>query len=127
MTVRTQDGGQSIEERISRVLRVGVWSSFVLAAAGIVAWFAQHPDSGSMPFPAVEDGVAGLAWIPGLARGRGTSLAMLGLWVLVLTPWLRVVSSMAFFWKSRDRVFAGLTGLVALLMIASWVLGNAQG
>lgn len=117
----------TIEQRISRVLRVGVWSSFLLAVVGILAWFLQHPGAGSLPGTAMEEAFPGLAWVPGLVRGQGTSLAMLGLWVLVLTPWLRVVSAMVFFWRTRDRVFLGITGLVALLMVLSWVLGHAQG
>lgn len=126
MTIRTPDL-DTIEQRISRVLRIGVWSSFLLASAGVVAWFLDHPGAGSLPDTATEEAFPGLAWVPGLVRGQGSSLAMLGLWVLVLTPWLRVVAAMAFFWRIRDRVFVAITGLVALLMVLSWVLGNAQG
>lgn len=127
MTRREPHGGDGIEHRISRVLRIGVWCSFLLAASGIVAWFLQHPEARSLPYPTTGEEFAGLSWAPGLVRAEGTSLAMLGLWVLVLTPWLRVVSAMTFFWRSRDRVFVLLTGLVALLMVLSWLLGTAQG
>jgi len=121
-----RDDGGSIEQRISRVLRIGVWTSFLLASTGIVAWFLQHPETGALPLDVLDGTYAALSWVPGLLRGDGASLAMLGLWVLVLTPWLRVVSALAFFRRSGDRVFVVLTALVALLMLLSWFTGTAQ-
>lgn len=117
----------SLEEQIGRVLRGGVIVATLLILTGVVAWFAVRPERAAGPYRAMEETLGGFQWVSGLVRGDGDSLVMLGLWVLVLTPWLRVISSLVFFWRTGDRVFVALTALVGLLMIAAWVLGNAQG
>jgi uncharacterized membrane protein len=50
----------------------------------------------------------------------------LGLWVLVLTPALRVLLSCIHFAKEKDRFYFGITVLVLLLLGASIFLGALE-
>lgn len=52
---------------------------------------------------------------------------MAGLLVLIATPILRVAVSIVAFLQMRDRVFAGITTVVLLLLVTSLSLGRAGG
>ena len=80
----------------SRALRAGVWASGALMAAG-AAW---------------------------AARGHGESLALLGIAVLVATPFLRVASLAAVFARSRQWRMLAVSLAVLILLVAGIVLGR---
>jgi uncharacterized membrane protein len=82
-----------LEQRVGRILSIGVIASSVCFAAGLAAALA---------------GVSGSVTDPVLT---------LGLVALLSTPVLRVVISVVTYTRSRDWLFAGLT-LIVLLELA---------
>lgn len=51
------------------------------------------------------------------------TLALIGVMVLILTPYLRVVMALAAFFFNREYKFAVLSLLVLLMMIISFIAG----
>lgn len=122
-----------IEVRISRVLRVGVALSLALILGGTLVSFLRHPDYlastralARLTEPGAAPHTVG-AVIAGLLDGRGQAVVMLGLFVLMLTPIVRVAMSLGLFLRERDRAFSAITALVLLLILASMLLGRVSG
>jgi uncharacterized membrane protein len=115
-------GDRDIHVISSWVLRTGVVSSVAVMLLGLVLAFArgaptveQMEHSGfSADFPAIFRGAAAL---------EGVALIELGILMLVLTPVLRVASSMVIFaTEERDWLYAGLTAVVLALTLVSLVV-----
>ncbi|HVT79174.1 MAG TPA: DUF1634 domain-containing protein [Phycisphaerae bacterium] len=123
----------AIERFLSHVLRAGVILSSIIVTVGVGLMFVHHPgylhdtvSAGTviaqMAFPhTVYDVMAGLA------RGEGRALIILGLFVLIATPVVRVAASLVLFLHLRDHIFSLLTTIVLLLLLASFLLGRAGG
>jgi uncharacterized membrane protein len=125
---------EATELLISNILRAGVLLSAALVILGTVITFARHrsylTDSGQLD--QLKDGSLGFPTsfpqiMTGLAHFEGRAIVMTGLLVLVATPILRVAISIVAFLQVRDRIFAGITSIVLMLLIASLTLGKAGG
>lgn len=122
------------EKLISNLLRTGVFSSAALVVLGTIVTFLRHPSylSSVEQGRQLRDGLTSFpttlpAVVQGLTRSEGNAIVMAGLMVLIATPILRVVVSIVAFLQMRDRVFAGITTLVLLLLLTSLSLGRAGG
>lgn len=118
------------EKAISTILRVGVASSITIIAIGLVLTFAHHRDyfSSRPALGALIDARANYTAsvgtvIRGAREGRGQSIVMVGILVLIATPVLRVAASIGLFAAERDLVYVGITSIVLLLLILSFVIG----
>jgi len=122
------------EKLISNLLRTGVFSSAALVLLGTIVTFLRHPaymrsvdqqhqlTDGRISFPTTLPAI-----VQGLGHLDGNAVVMAGLLVLIATPILRVAISIVAFLQMRDRVFAAITTLVLLLLVASLSLGRAGG
>ena len=63
--------------------------------------------------------------IEGVREGRGQSIVMLGLLVLIATPVVRVAASVVLFAAEHDRVYVAITSVVLTLLLLSFVIGTA--
>jgi uncharacterized membrane protein len=84
-----------LEIHLGRVLLTGVLSSASLLAAGLVLWLA------------------------GTAPALGTWLLTAGLFLLMATPMVRVIVSLAEYVRMRDWFFATTTVAVLLVLAAT--------
>ncbi|MDR1191618.1 MAG: DUF1634 domain-containing protein [Verrucomicrobiales bacterium] len=84
---------------ISNVLRLGVWLSMALIVTGSGWHF-----------------IAG-----GGAQSAGVLTA--GLALLIVTPVLRVATSLVLFWLEGDKVYVIITAVVLVLLALSFILG----
>ena len=120
----------SLETILSVLLRTGVSVSLLLIVAGTVISFVHHPEylssdrsldrlthPGRAPHRVAEV-------VSGVRDLRGQAIVTLGLLVLLATPVLRVVVSLAVFRRERDLAFTILTALVLLLLAVSVTLGR---
>ncbi|NTU83227.1 MAG: DUF1634 domain-containing protein [Chloroflexales bacterium] len=121
--VLTPEPGPGAQERrdldgvVHRVLILGLVLSSALMLAGIGLELARGT--------ALPEAVAGLGQVlPRVLSLRPSGFLTLGLLVLIATPILRVVGSVIAFLAERDWRFAGITGLVLLVMVVSIVLGK---
>ena len=122
------------ELAISLLLRGGVAISIVLIVAGTIITFVHHPEylTSSTAF----DGVAGTgasfptspaAIVHGLTHLEGRAIVMIGLYLLILTPVMRVGVSIIAFAHERDRAFVAITAFVFLMLVGSLLLGKGSG
>lgn len=135
---RISDG--PVELIISWLLRIGVWSSIAIVAAGFVmlivgdhSALTRHHAGGLQGLlhdglsdqPASLQSYAGV--VTAIRNGQAYGVIVLGLLLLLLTPVLRVAVSIAAFLIERDRLYAVITTVVLLLLLTGILLGKAGG
>jgi uncharacterized membrane protein len=121
-----------IDTVISAILRGGVALSVSIIAIGIVLTFVHHRDYFSSR-PALGQLIDAhgsytatvSSVISGTREGRGQSIVMVGILVLIATPVVRVAASIALFAAEHDRVYVLITSVVLLLLLLSFVIGAA--
>ena len=121
-----------IESSISTILRAGVAISITIIAIGLVMTFVHHrdyfssrPALGTLIDARANYTASVAAVIRGSCEGRGQSIVMVGILVLIATPVVRVATSIALFAAERDGVYVAITSVVLLLLILSFVIGAA--
>src|SRR5439155_24583699 len=117
---------------IGAIRRVGVMTSLSVGVFGTVISFLHHPDYTSVPAELARLTSPGAAFPQtlrevwqGVRQGRGQSVVVVGLLLLIATPVIRVAVSVFAFVYQRDRVFVAITSLVLALLLLSFVLGKA--
>jgi uncharacterized membrane protein len=130
----TDEKARAVELLISNLLRIGVVSSLAIVVVGTVMSFLHHPEyitaehslqrltSPGAAFPHTIHEV-----LQGIREGRGQSVVMIGLLLLIATPVVRVAVSIFAFVYERDRRYVVITTIVLLLLLLSFVLGKAEG
>jgi uncharacterized membrane protein len=130
--VKASAPASSLEVAISVVLRVGVVISTVVILIGIGLTFAQHPaylhSAATLhhltrvrgAFPHTPSQI-----VQGLSDASGPAVVMLGLFLLLLTPVVRVAVSIWLFATERPLTMAWLATAVLVIVLASFVLGRA--
>ncbi|WP_010495261.1 DUF1634 domain-containing protein [Paenibacillus elgii] len=119
-----QESGRSIavvELRIGQYLRAGVLLSAAVILLGL-ALFLILGDSGypGRTFPARLPEIG-----QGLLQLKPYAVILTGLLMLILTPVFRVGVSILVFLKEKDYLYAGISLLVFLILIVSFLLGKA--
>ncbi len=122
------DEESKLESAISWILLVGVVASVVLDSAGLALGYLNTHDL-ALPlsstwhvqatnfFSFVESAV------PSVSAGpSAVSLLTLGIILLILTPYLRVVASVIFYAARRDFRYLGITLLVLVIITISLVV-----
>ncbi len=110
------------ERAIGRILQVGVLASAAVILVGLVLLLA----TGSSGYPAGAFPSDPAQVLAGLAAGRPYAVISAGLLLLILTPVLRVGISVIVFVREKDRPFVGITVLVFLILVASFLLGKVE-
>jgi uncharacterized membrane protein len=117
---------EQLEQLLGNLLRAGVLTSAAVVLAGGVVYLLQH-GAGAPGHHVFRGEPAELRHLGGIVRGaltgRGPALIQLGLVLLLATPLLRVVSSLAGFALQRDRVYVVVT-LIVLAILLYGLLGG---
>ena len=108
---------------ISVVLRGGVLLSAGLLILGALLYFARVLWGGAPVNPLVFPHSLGDVF-SGLGHGDPLAILALGLTVLLLTPVARVLISIFAFARERDWLYVGITTLVLLILLVSFLLGR---
>ncbi len=108
----------NVDVVVHHTLAVGVAAGFVLLVVGLVLTVAGH---GGLAVLSLK---APAAWRAALHL-RAAGFYSLGLLVLILTPFVRVVGSIVAFAAARDWRFVAVTSAVLAVMITSIVIGAA--
>ena len=122
-----------VEFALSCLLRLGVILSSVLILVGMLIILQHHWSQLQNP-AALEDYKFGTMGFPrslpqvftAIGHDDGQGLVSLGLLVLVATPILRVIASVAAFIMQRDRIYIWLTLIVLALLLASFFVAPAK-
>lgn len=107
----------AVNALIHTVLRIGLIVSAALLVLGVLLWLARGgtlPLRVSGPVPALRE----------LAALEPNGFFSLGLFALILTPFVRVAGSIVVFLRVRDARYALITAAVLAIMIASLLLGE---
>jgi uncharacterized membrane protein len=109
--------GSSINVASAWVLRAGVIISALVMLAGILVSFVH----GTVSLNRVQHARFNYdprAIFSGIAAGRGQSIIEAGIYLLVLTPVMRVFTSMVLFaFVEKDRMYALITLVVLMLTL----------
>jgi len=108
---------------ISVVLRGGVLLSGGLLILGALLYFVRVLWGGAPANPLSYPHTLGDVF-HGLVQGDPLAILALGLLVLLLTPVARVLISIFAFARERDRLYVGITTLVLLILLVSFLLGR---
>jgi uncharacterized membrane protein len=108
---------------ISVVLRGGVLLSAGLLILGAFLYFARVLVGGAPANPLNFPHSLGDVF-HGLGQGDPLAILALGLIVLLLTPVARVLISIFAFARERDWLYVGITTLVLLILLVSFLLGR---
>jgi len=120
-----------MELAISSILRGGILLSLTLVLTGVIIMYSRHPEYFSSAEPLAHLKVEGQhtpvtlrGVFAGVLAGRGRSVVMLGVFVLFLTPVLRVAVSVLGFALQKDWAFTVITSVVLGFLLLSLVLGK---
>lgn len=108
-----------VELVIGKILRIGVVTSAVVILAGVILYFVN----GGSGYAATEFPRRLSAIFSGVAEGRSYAVIMLGVFLLILTPVLRVVVSIYAFYKEKDTMYVVITTLVLIILAIAMILG----
>lgn len=124
-----------VELVISNLLRWGVVFSLLLLGIGTALCFLTPGDYGCgggtatdlhrlLTTPATPSFTLH-TWLIALGQMQGSALVLTGLILLILTPVLRVITSIVAFALEKDRAYVVITSIVLLLLLLSFALGKA--
>ncbi|PCK69492.1 hypothetical protein PL1_2160 [Paenibacillus larvae subsp. larvae B-3650] len=111
----------AVELVVSRFLRAGVVLSAVVIGTGLLMFLIT--DSSGYPDAVFPTGLIEI--VQGLMALKPYGIILTGLFLLILTPVLRVAVSLLVFWKQRDWMYMGITTVVLGILIISFFIGRA--
>jgi uncharacterized membrane protein len=104
-----------LEHRIASLLRAGMTVAAIVICAG-AAWFLIAHGVDPADYRTHHP--------PHAPLGEGRGLMQLGIVILVVTPIARVAFSICAFAKARNRLYAGLSGVVLCILLYSLLGGH---
>lgn len=115
---KKHDEMTEIELVIGHVLRIGVITSAVVIIIGLVLALI----TGETGYPAGTFPTTFATIFQGVAAFKPFAITMLGLFLLILTPVLRVVVSIYAFAKEGDKLYVWITIIVLVILVfAMWI------
>ncbi|KRO18868.1 DUF1634 domain-containing protein [Lacticaseibacillus saniviri] len=117
----TKEEIQEIEEIIGKLLRIGV----IISAAVIIIGLLLLLITGNSGYPSGAHPTRPGAIMAGVVALKPAAVMMLGLFLLILTPVLRVVVSIYAFIKESDWLYTIITTVVLVILIGAMFIGYA--
>ncbi|MEG6571291.1 DUF1634 domain-containing protein [[Clostridium] cellulosi] len=113
---------EDLELAISKVIKYGVLASAAIMLIGLIIFLV----TGSSGYPGSYYPTSLVEIFQGLIAFKPYAIMMFGLFLLILTPVLRVGVSILLFLKEKDYTFVRITTLVFIILIISFLLGKAK-
>ncbi|TFZ26187.1 DUF1634 domain-containing protein [Lactiplantibacillus plantarum] len=109
----------AVEMMIGYILRIGVIVSAIVIIIGMLLMLIQGNGgyANGMEPHTVADILAGIVAL------KPYAVIMLGLFLLILTPTLRVAVSIYAFAVEKDHLYVGITTIVLIILIVASVIG----
>lgn len=109
-----------IERNIGKILRIGVFLSTTVIIIGILIFLLSgHSGYAEGVWPDKFNEI-----LSGLVEFKALAWLMTGLFLLILTPVLRVVASIVAFAKEGDKLYVAITTLVLIILIVAMFVGH---
>lgn len=109
---------ENIEKTIGHIMRVGVLIAAVLMVFGFILLCISTDDTLSG-----FDNIDLLKITIGLTQLNPYSYMLFGILILILTPVIRVISTIVLFAKEKDKMYTLITLLVFIILMISFVVG----
>lgn len=109
-----------VELLIGKIMRIGVLiAAFVMIIGlGLLLVTGKSGYSGTF-YPTTLQAI-----IAGVCAFKAAAWMMLGIFLLILTPVLRVVISIYAFAKEKDHLYVWITSIVLVILIISFIIGH---
>jgi uncharacterized membrane protein len=119
-----------VEAVISRVLQIGVLISSIVIIIGLYIFFT-HNNSLILNKGSYHKFTSSSYYFPrnlsdlkqSIMSGEGIGIMTLGIFLLIMTPLLRVATSILLFIKQKDKPMTVITFLVLLILVSSFYIG----
>lgn len=115
-----KNGIEDTEIVISKTLRAGVALSGAITCLGLVLFLL----TGNSGYPGESFPTSVVEIFRGLETLKPYAVMLSGLFLLILTPVLRVGVSIITFVKEKDYMYAAITATVFIILIISFLLGK---
>lgn len=117
------DKEQDVALLIGHIMRIGVIFAAIVMLIGLLLLFIRHGGGHATKdfFPTTLTGI-----VTGICALKPAAIMMGGLFLLLLTPVLRVVVSIYSFIKEKDMLYVVLTTIVLLILIFSFIMGHSR-
>ena len=116
----TREEMMAVEVVIGKIMRIGV----LLAAGVMICGFILFLVPQTSGYPGQTFPTTLAAIITGVGQLKAYAWMMAGIYLLILTPVLRVVVSIYAFIKENDLLYAKITTFVLLILIISFIIGH---
>lgn len=118
-TDQTRSEMSKVENVIGVIMQIGVLASAIVIIIGLLMFFitGQSGYTGNN-FPHTFAVIG-----RGLVYFKPYAIIMLGLFLLILTPALRVLVSIYAFAVMKDRMYVWITALVMVILVIAMVIG----
>ncbi|WP_143319259.1 DUF1634 domain-containing protein [Clostridium sp. HBUAS56010] len=113
---------EDAEILISKTLRIGVAVSAGITALGLVLFLI----TGNSGYPGATFPTSMLEIGKGFLDLKPYAVILSGLFVLVLTPVIRVGVSIVTFFREKDYLYVVITATVFVILIISFLMGNNE-
>jgi uncharacterized membrane protein len=113
---------EDTEILISKTLRIGVILSAFVIGLGLLMLII----TGNSGYPGNSFPTSLIQIIKGLSAFKPYAVILTGLFILILTPVLRVGISIITFIKEKDYLYVIITSIVFLILIISFLLGKGE-
>lgn len=115
-----KNGIEDTEIVISKTLRAGVALSGAITCLGLMLFLV----TGNSGYPGESFPTSVAEILRGLENLKPYAVILSGLFLLILTPVLRVGVSIITFVKEKDYMYAAITATVFIILIISFLLGK---
>ena len=110
---------QDVQVLIGKILRLGVIISAIVILIGLLLLLL----TGTTGYPHLGYPHSfGVIW-HGIWHGKAAAIIMGGIFLLILTPVLRVVVSIYAFFKDHDHLYVAITTTVLIILLLAMCLG----
>ena len=111
-----------VEIIIGKIMHVGVLLAAGVMVIGLIMFFINGGGGyANNAFPTTLSSI-----YQGLLLGKAYALMMTGIFLLILTPVLRVVVSIYAFFVEKDYLYTVITIFVLIILIVSFFIGHKK-
>lgn len=122
MNKETQEEMNHMEVIIGKLMRIGVATAAIVMLIGYILMVIKH----STGYPGGYFPTTLTAICKGIVQFKPYAIMMAGIFLLILTPALRVATSIYSFFKENDKLYTIVTTIVLVILLFSFFLGHAD-
>lgn len=118
----------NLETIVGNTLRYGVWVSLCLSFIGICVILIKEPHSimHLQQLPDVPQKFSFIELLNGIKNFDAVQIAMLGVFILLITPLLRVIFALFAYWHEGNKLYTLITAIVLVIIAISVWIGAAH-